>query len=264
MIVPEGITLTIGNGTTVHFLKPRESDVNSNEIAEIVVRDRGTLDIGTDVTFTSAHERKNQFDVAADDQENEDHGLIVEGRGIVTIEGLTFYDGTHTLSGEVTVGGDLIVGDGTNAATLRLEAGTEVRFAASDAESDGQDPGRVELIVENSGVLQAGAGNITFRSSNDADDASRMTDWYGIRVAASGIADLSGATIRDGRRLCAVARRLDGDPDEHDADELRSDGGADGDPAGIGRSDHGVAGPGGREHAERGVLAVAGPGQRDR
>ena len=199
LIVPEGITLTIGNGTTVHFLKPRESDVNSNEIAEIVVRDRGTLDIGTDVTFTSAHERKNRFDVAADDQENEDHGLIVEGRGIVTIEGLTFYDGTHTLSGEVTVGGDLIVGDGTNAATLRLEAGTEVRFAATDAESDGQDPGRVELIVENSGVLQAGAGNITFRSSNDADDASN-DDWYGIRVAASGIADLSGATIRDGRR----------------------------------------------------------------
>ena len=158
LIVPEGITLTIGNGTTVHFLKPRASDVNSNEIAEIVVRDRGTLDIGTDVTFTSAHERKNQFDVAADDQENEDHGLIVEGRGIVTIEGLTFYDGTHTLSGPVTVGGDLIVGDGTNAATLRLEAGTEVRFAATDAESDGQDPGRVELIVENSGVLQAGGG----------------------------------------------------------------------------------------------------------
>ncbi len=199
LIVPDGITLTIGNGTTVHFLKPRESDVNSNEIAEIVVRDRGPLDIGTDVTFTSAHERKNQFDVAADDQENEDHGLIVEGLGIVTIEGLTFYDGTHTLSGPVTVGGDLIVGDGTNAATLRLEAGTEVRFAATDAESDGQDPGRVELIVENSGVLQAGAGNITFRSSNDPDDATN-TDWYGIRVAASGIADLSGATIRDGRR----------------------------------------------------------------
>ena len=80
-------------------------------------------------------------DVAADDQENEDHGLIAEDGGIVTIEGLTFYDGTHTLSGEVTVGGDLIVGDGTNAATLRLEAGTEVRFAATDAESDGQDPG---------------------------------------------------------------------------------------------------------------------------
>ena len=56
-------------------------------------------------------------------QENEDHGLIVEGRGIVTIEGLTFYDGTHTLSGPVTVGGDLVVGDGTNAATLRPRGG---------------------------------------------------------------------------------------------------------------------------------------------
>ena len=99
----------------------------------------------------------------------------------------------------MTVGGDFIVGDGTNAATLRLEAGTEVRFAATDAESDGQDDARVELIVENSGTLQAGAGNITFRSSNDPDDATN-TDWYGIRVAASGIADLSGATIRDGRR----------------------------------------------------------------
>ena len=196
LIVPDGITLTIGNGTTVHFLKPRASDVNSNEIAEIVVRDRGTLDIGTDVTFTSAHERKNESD-EAEDREDEDHGLIVEDGGIVTIEGLTFYDGTHTLSGPVTVGGDLVVGDGTNAATLRLEAGTEVRFASTDAESDGQDDARVELIVENGGVLQAGAGEIIFRSSSDSPSAS---DWYGIRVESGGSADLSGATIQDAHR----------------------------------------------------------------
>ena len=78
-----------------------------------------------------------------------------------------------------------------------LEAGTEVRFASTDAESDGQDDARVELIVENGGTLQAGAGEIIFRSSSDSPSAS---DWYGIRVESGGSADLSGATIQDAHR----------------------------------------------------------------
>ncbi len=90
-------------------------------------------------------------------------------------------------SGSVRVGGDLTIGPDV---TLTITSGTEVRFLA-DSES------RSELIVL--GTLNASAGNITFRSSNDADDASN-DDWYGIRVAATGVADLSGATIRDGSR----------------------------------------------------------------
>ena len=186
--IESGASVTIANGTTVNFLAPIGTDVS--DYPELIVSDGGMLTVGTGVTFGT---------VDRDGARTPTHGLRVETGGTATLNGVTIDEGEHRWSGLVTVGGDLIVGDGTNAATLRLEAGTEVRFAATDAESDGQDPGRVELIVENSGVLQAGAGNITFRSSNDPDDATN-TDWYGIRVAASGIADLSGATIRDGRR----------------------------------------------------------------
>ena len=178
--------LTIADNTTVNFLAPTGTDVS--DYPELIVSDGGTLTVGTGVTFGT---------VDRDGARTPTHGLRVETGGTATLNGVTISGGEHRWSGPVTVVGDFIVGDGTNPATLRLEAGTEVRFAATDAESDGQDEARVELIVENSGTLRAGAGEITFRSSSDAPSSS---DWYGIRVAASGIADLSGATIRDGRR----------------------------------------------------------------
>ena len=78
---------------------------------------------------------------------------------------------------------------------LTLPAGTTVTFAPGDETGGGKDDLRSELIVE--GALDAGAGNITFRSSDEAA-ASSGGNWYGIRVAATGNADLSGATIQDG------------------------------------------------------------------
>ena len=79
---------------------------------------------------------------------------------------------------------------------LTLPAGSTVTFAPGDETRGGEDDLRSELIVE--GALDAGAGDITFRSSADSDASS--DSWYGIRVARTGHADLSGATIQDGLR----------------------------------------------------------------
>ena len=92
----------------------------------------------------------------------------------------------------VTLTGDVMVPAGVK---LTLSAGTTVAFAPGDETAGGMDDARSELIVE--GSLDAGAGNITFRSSDEAGAASGA-DWYGIRVARTGNADLSGAAIEDG------------------------------------------------------------------
>ncbi len=98
-----------------------------------------------------------------------------------------------TWSGRITVGGDVTIESGV---TLTVERGTEVRFLANtDDTGGGKDQTRSELIVK--GKLDADAGNITFRSS---DDPGTNADWYGIRVASGGIAELSGATIQNGFR----------------------------------------------------------------
>ncbi len=74
--------------------------------------------------------------------------------------------------------------------------GGTVVFAPGDETGGGEDEMRSEVIVE--GALDAGAGGVTFRSSDDADSSSGS--WYGIRVAPTGHADLSGATIQGGLR----------------------------------------------------------------
>ena len=96
--------------------------------------------------------------------------------------------------GQVALKGDVKVPAGVK---LTLPAGTTVTFAPGDETGGGKDRLRSELIVE--GALDAGAGGITFRSSDEAAESSDG-DWYGIRVAATGNADLSGATIQDGLR----------------------------------------------------------------
>ena len=88
------------------------------------------------------------------------------------------------------VSGDINVPAGV---TLSVDPGSVIQVSPSDDASTR----RTELIV--GGTLNASAGEITFRSSNDDDDASR-NDWYGIRVGSGGSADLSGATIRDAHR----------------------------------------------------------------
>ena len=96
-----------------------------------------------------------------------------------------------TWSGRITVGGDVTIESGV---TLTVKRGTEVRFLANtDDTGGGKDQTRSELIVK--GKLDADAGDITFRSS---DDPGTNADWYGIRIVSGGTAELSGATIQNG------------------------------------------------------------------
>ena len=98
-----------------------------------------------------------------------------------------------TWSGRVRVSGDITV---PRNVTLTIDEGTEIHFTANtDETSGGKDQTRSELIIK--GTLDADAGDITFRST---DDSATNADWYGIRVAIGGTADLSGATVQDGSR----------------------------------------------------------------
>ena len=98
----------------------------------------------------------------------------------------------------VVLRGDVTVPAGVK---LTLSPGSTVAFAGGDETGGGEDGARAELIVE--GALDAGAGSVTFRSS-DAAGASSGGGWYGIRVGRAGRADLSGATIRDGHRCLQI------------------------------------------------------------
>ncbi len=93
----------------------------------------------------------------------------------------------------VVLRGDVTVPAGVK---LTLSPGSTVAFAGGDETGGGVDGARAELIVE--GALDAGAGSVTFRSS-DAAGASSGGGWYGIRVGRAGRADLSGATILGGQ-----------------------------------------------------------------
>ena len=92
----------------------------------------------------------------------------------------------------VYVGGDVTIASG---AILTLAPDTQVHFLPyHDDTQGGLDSTRAELIVE--GQLHAHAGGIVFRS---AATTSLGADWYGIVIKRSGLADVSNATIRDGR-----------------------------------------------------------------
>ena len=97
-----------------------------------------------------------------------------------------------------------VIGDVTivSGATLTLAPDTQVHFMPyRDDTQGGLDSTRTELIVE--GRLHAQAEGIVFRS---AAATSLGADWYGIVVERGGFADVSNATIRDGRR-CLYAKR---------------------------------------------------------
>ncbi len=114
--------------------------------------------------------------------------LIASGDVFSANADIVFYEGA-----QVTITGDLTLPLG---AELTIKPGVEVEFLANtDGTGGGRDRTRSELLVK--GTLDADAGNITFRSANDP---ATNADWYGIRVASGGIANLSGATIRDGSR----------------------------------------------------------------
>ena len=98
----------------------------------------------------------------------------------------------------VYVSGDVTIASG---AILTLAPNTQVHFLPyRDDTQGGLDSTRAELIVE--GRLNAQAEGIVFRS---AAATSLGADWYGIVVEHGGFADVSNATIRDGRR-CLYAK----------------------------------------------------------
>ena len=98
----------------------------------------------------------------------------------------------------VYVSGDVTIATG---ATLTLAPDTQVHFLPyRDDAQGGLDSTRAELIVE--GRLNAQAEGIVFGS---AAATSLGADWYGIVVKRGGFADVSNATIRDGRR-CLYAK----------------------------------------------------------
>ena len=98
----------------------------------------------------------------------------------------------------VYVIGDVTIASG---AILTLAPDTQVRFMPyRDDTQGGLDSTRAELIVE--GRLHAQAEGIVFRS---AATTSLGAEWYGIVVERGGFADVSNATIRDGRR-CLYAK----------------------------------------------------------
>ena len=109
------------------------------------------------------------------------------------IEQNTVWRDTVYVSGDVTL---------ASGATLTLAPNTKVHFMPyRDDTQGGLDSTRTELIVE--GRLHAQAKGIVFRS---AAATSLGADWYGIVVERGGFADVSNATIRDGRR-CLYAKR---------------------------------------------------------
>ena len=98
----------------------------------------------------------------------------------------------------VYVIGDVTIASGV---TLTLAPNTKVHFMPyHDDTQGGLDSTRAELIVE--GRLHAQAEGIVFCS---AAATSLGADWYGIVVERGGLADVSNATIRDGRR-CLYAK----------------------------------------------------------
>ncbi len=98
----------------------------------------------------------------------------------------------------VYVSGDVTIASG---ATLTLAPNTKVHFMPyRDDTQNGLDSTRTELTVE--GRLHAQAKGIVFGS---AAATSLGADWYGIVVERGGLADVSNATIRDGRR-CLYAK----------------------------------------------------------
>jgi hypothetical protein len=77
-------------------------------------------------------------------------------------------------------------------ATLTIEEGVEVRFAASDASFAGLDTGRVELVAAGTIAIQGAPGNeVELRS----DTSTSAGAWYGIVVESTGSLDVTDALV---------------------------------------------------------------------
>ena len=122
------------------------------------------------------------------------HGtLIASGRSLsADVDVVVYSGGRLEMRGDLRVRGELVVEAG----------GRVVVQAGADDTGGGEDGARSELIVESGGRLLANEGSVTFGSTSATPSSD---DWYGIRVASGGSADVSGATIRDASRCLESA-----------------------------------------------------------
>lgn len=121
--------------------------------------------------------------------------LILAGRlwADTIVAGGNLSTQTWTLAGSpYIVQGDCSVLAGE---TLTIDAGVQVRFASSDAQTAGLDAARVELIVLGSLVVNGSVGNeVVF----EAQTGTSAGTWYGIRTSATGSASITYAVVRHG------------------------------------------------------------------
>ncbi len=198
LTIKEGATLTIRGNSVVRFLEPITLDSNGNRQSDIIVEKGGTLMIERGVVFRSAMEPGRG---TTPPPEPEDHGIIVESGGTVTMEGLTLATGTHSLEGKVTVSADISVGDHSIAsdteppqAKLKIADDARILFENDrDVQDIGHSTDLAEIVVQKGSTLEIGEaalGNVTDRPTDPG--------WYGIYNKGTVVFD--NTTLKSGER----------------------------------------------------------------
>ena len=201
VIIGADEVLTIASNSTVYFLSPKSQDSNSR--CDFVVEDDGRLEVGHGVTFRMAREEYTNDDgERVEGPSPQQHGLTVKAGGQATLNGLTIYDGTHSMKGEVEIDGDLSVGDGSITvdadrppAALVVDSGSELVVASkSDAASSGGYSDRVEIFVQNGSTMTLKGGTIR------PETLTGEEVWRGVVVKGT-LNFVGGATFKSGS-LC--------------------------------------------------------------
>ncbi len=96
-----------------------------------------------------------------------------------------------TWSGALTATSDITI---TSGVVITITPGTTIQVATNDSAGAGDDPARIEFIVQNGGELRVN-GPVTF-TSKAASPAP--ADWYGIRFEAGSKGWIDGAVIEYG------------------------------------------------------------------
>jgi parallel beta-helix repeat protein len=108
-----------------------------------------------------------------------------------TITANTTWGATTGMPDTMYVSGDLTIASGV---TLTLNRGTVVRVAGGDILASGDDPGRVEIVVEGQlAIGTAGSGEIIFESFTDGVPTDG--DWVGIRFDTTQTVPLTDVVV---------------------------------------------------------------------